>query len=239
MSRIVLQLTFTLFMCAVISTAALADEYRLRGTTIHREMNLSRQNLDQRPPVDPVFRAVDFFKLAEAGDLRERIERLTYGTHVDIPPQYDYYGYSIRRYMARVGSPAALSTKENIKGQITNIEYAEMVLQQWKLAIYKEIDVIDDIRRDDPKRAASVGSLYKYNTSSVKAFLLEAQSWLKNNKAFLRFLYNLNEESYEYKDPVFIFTDARDLERFNAFYDAQQKSLKQIQTYPPFRMMLY
>src|SRR4051812_43914435 len=49
------------------------------------------------PPIEPNFIPVKFLKTTPPKTLQERIDRLVEGIKIDTPPEYDYYGYEIRR----------------------------------------------------------------------------------------------------------------------------------------------
>lgn len=59
---------------------------------------------DDIPPNEPNIIAIRFQQDKPPKGVVERIQRLTLGITTDMPPEYDVYGYEIRRYMAQVGN---------------------------------------------------------------------------------------------------------------------------------------
>ncbi len=59
---------------------------------------------DDIPPQEPNIVVAKFLKIEPPQNLTERVARLAHGITVDMPPDYDYYGYEIRRYMQGVGN---------------------------------------------------------------------------------------------------------------------------------------
>ena len=52
---------------------------------------------------EPFFKEVTFLNLEHPRTFQGRIDRLLYGIYTDVAPEYDHFGYEIRRYMAGVG----------------------------------------------------------------------------------------------------------------------------------------
>lgn len=187
---------------------------------------------------DPVFEAVRYLKQLPPETRRERIERLVHGVSIDLPPEYDYYGYEIRRFMASVGGPMVLASQNNISGQLQNINTAQKIAHEWQVEVMTEVKNIED-SFEEKEPTSSERGLFKFNKGTVIAFFVELNSWLNNNERALSFLRDVGEEGFTFEDPVFRFASNRDLKRFQNIYKAQYQSLVQLHKYPPFRMMMY
>ena len=201
-------------------------------------LGVGEMQLPYKPPLEPEFKKVTYLELDPPRSLNERIERLIHAIYVDVPPEYDHYGHEIRRYMAKVAGPNVLNSKSNLQGQIQNIESAQTILKYWKAAHEKETADIEKII-EETDASSSTRQSFKYRRGVADAFFIEAGSWMNNNKRVLKYLHDLEPDSYEFKDPTFTFSGQRKLKRFLQLYDAQQRALKEIQDYTPFRMMVY
>ena len=190
------------------------------------------------PPAEPVFDKVAYLKIAPPGTLNERIDRLIHGIYIDVPPEYDHYGYEIRRYMSAVGNVDAINSAQNLKGQIKNIKSAEIVLKYWAEELRKEFAEIEE-QIEATNASSSTRTSFKYNRGVAEAFLTEATSWMRNNRIALEYLLEIGTQSYQFDPPKFTFKNQKYFRRYIALYDAQQKALEQIQDYTPFRMMVY
>lgn len=187
---------------------------------------------------DPEFEVVKYLKLDEPKTMRERIERLVHGIYVDLPPEYDHYGYELRRYMAHVGGPYVATSNTNIEGQLQNIKNAKIIAKHWQKTMFQEVKDIE-AELETHESASSYRTLYKYNSGIARAFFTELSSWLDNNETLLEYLLTIDKNGYSYEAPVFRFADKEHLKQFARYYDAQIRSLEQIRKYPPFRIMLY
>lgn len=190
-----------------------------------------------QPPSEPVFEKVEYQKLEPPLHLQERIERLIHGIKVDIPPEYDHYGYEIRRYMARVAGPKVLASQKNIEGQLQNIKNAEIILKYWRDTHAKEIAAIE--AEIEASNSSSYSTSFKYHRGVANAFFVEAGSWMNNNRAVLEYLQELGPQGYTFRDGKIKFGSRKELTKFLALFKAQREALEIIQGYTPFRMMVY
>lgn len=192
-----------------------------------------------QPPKERTFEKIEYLKLDPPLHLQERIERLIHGIKIDIPPEYDHYGHEIRRYMASVGGADVLGSRANIEGQLQNIKNAEIILKYWREAHEKEIALIEE-EIQNSNSSSTMRTSFKYHSGVSRAFFVEAGSWMHNNKAVLEYLNEIGPgSSYKFRDNTFKFSDRRELKRFLALFEAQQKALAKIKDYTPFRMMVY
>lgn len=194
--------------------------------------------LDYVPTTEPVFEKMRYQKIDPPIHLQERVERILQGIKVDIPPEYDYYGYEIRRYMASIAGPGVIGSKANIEGQIRNIKNAEIILEYWRKHYNEEVKAIEaEIESTDAP--SSTRRSFKFNKGLADAFFVEANSWLYNNRVVLEYLAEIGPQGYDFDDPVLTFTNYEYLSKFMKLYKAQQAALEEIHKYTPFRMMVY
>lgn len=190
------------------------------------------------PPVEPGIDKVTFLKIEPPRSLKDRVDRLLHGLYTDIPPEFDHYGYEIRRYMAHIAGPDVLGNPPRLQEEIGNIRKAKIILEYWRRELNREIDEIETAIAADPNAPSSLLTTFKYNRGVVNAFLIECQSWIDNNEAVLQFLAD-NPESYAYKDPVFTFGEQEERLEFISLYKARLKAHKHITEYAPFMVMVY
>lgn len=191
-----------------------------------------------RQPAEPGFEKVTYLKQEPCTMLRERIERLIHGIYVDIPPEYDHYGYEIRRYMAHIGGQDVLNSSHNIRAQLKNIKNAQIILKYWREAVNKEAEAIEaEIGKTTGD--SSIRSSLKYHRGVAQAFFTEAASWMRNNQGLLEYLDGLDKDTYEFAQPTMVFNDTNALRHYAALLKARDKSLKQMQEYAPFIKMVY
>lgn len=190
------------------------------------------------PPAEPSFDKVSFVELGPARTLDQRIQRLIHGIYIDIPPQYDHYGYEIRRYMKSVAGPEVLSSRANIIGQVKNIKTAEIILKYWREAQSREIRDISEAL-EETNASSTTRSSFRYHRGVATAFFVEAASWMRNNRLALEFLLKIGADAFSYEEDSIKFKNYEDLKEFSALYDAQQAALDEIKEYTPFKVMVY
>lgn len=187
---------------------------------------------------EPNFKPVEFLGLEPPRTLRERVERITHGITMDLPPEYDYYGHDIRRFMAKVGNPAVLGSPKNINGQLDNIKVAQKISASWQAAHFKEVKEIERLI-DETNASSSVRSLYKAQKAEAEAFFLELNSWIKNNRDSLSYLLEIGPRAYQYQDGQFRFRGQTEFKKYQALHESRLRALEQIHGYTPFRLMVY
>ena len=188
------------------------------------------------PPSIP---QIQFYKLEVTNTINSRIEALTHGITALLPPEYDLYGYEIRRYMADVGSSKVFSSRKHLKEAVLNVKRAQYVMEQWQKVLYEEMSALDALI-DDPanKVDGSTRTNFRFAKAKVNAFIIEMSSWLDNNQHMLELIYQ-NPRSYRYYYPTFDFEDEYLMEEFLSLFRAKQKSLQNVHKYGPFREMIY
>ncbi len=246
-NRLMRTLKLTIALLSVVAVLSSASAFAQSMVPLNKEQQAEfdkqkRMNMEPaieyRPLGEPSFDKVTFLKLDPPKSMSERIERLIHGIYIDIPPEYDHYGYEVRRYMAAVAGPEILGSKANLQGQIKNIKTAEIILKYWRESSQKEIAAIE-AEIEENGASSSTRSSFKYHRGVAQAFFVEANSWLRNNRALLEYLDEINPEGYKFDSHIFEFKNQKYLRRFASFFKAQQNALKEIQGYTPFRMMVY
>jgi len=196
------------------------------------------ETTDIPPPIEPRIEAVTFLRADPPKTLKMRVEALVYGIGADLQPEYDHFGYEIRRYMAHIGGPDVYKDAIRLKEELANIKKAGIVLRYWRKALYKEIGEIEEAIETDIRAGPQVKTMYKYNVSVAKAFLAETQNWIDNNRGLMEFVQE-NQGHYKYKYPYITFYNAQDMRKFMPLLIAREKSRMQMNTYLTFGMMIY
>ena len=161
--RFILALCFAAFMILIGSIAqpshVYAQRYNAQSTqgydiSLHHLRGLisRKQLLDLRRsiegnrryarlpdlPAGHNFAHVMFEKRPVEKSIQRRVEALTHGMIVDIPPEYDHYGYKIRQLMARVEELPIYLDDNRLDQEFKNIRKAQIVMTYWQKAIDKE-----------------------------------------------------------------------------------------------------
>lgn len=195
------------------------------------------QDTRYEPPVEPNIPPVKFLKPDPPASLRERVEQLLYGIKVDIPPEYDHFGYEMRRYMAHVAGPDVLGNETRLQEELKNIRKAKIILKFWREELFKQMSALEkDIAAQKP--SADVLTGFKYNSGIARAFLAECQAWLDKNEAMLQYLAD-RQGLYEFKYPEFTFQKVEDRMGFATRFKAAREARDIINDYVPFAIMVY
>lgn len=193
---------------------------------------------DAIPPEEPNILQVTFLKIPDVPSVEGRIDRLLQGITVDLPPEFDHYGYEIRRYMSRIGNAGIYEDDKRLIEEIANVKKARVIVSYWQKALDKEMKEIDLALEKKPATAAVLNA-YKQNKSTVRSFLVSLQGWVDSNERFLTYAYETKDE-YENYYPEIVFTvqNGDIVDFYNAMLLKQTK-LKMIRKYPPFTLMVY
>lgn len=193
---------------------------------------------DERPPLEPNIAPTRFLKYPPVISLRERVDRLVYGISTDISPEYDHYGYEIRRYMSTVGNLKIFEDPEYLTEQIKNARKASVIAEYWKKSISKDIQEIQEIMDTDSSVDLRVRTAFKQNKVTAQTFLISLKSWIDANERVLLVVHK-NSNIYEVEYPeILIVIPATRIEFYN-LYATKQAKLKDIQQYQPFALMVY
>lgn len=193
--------------------------------------------LGYTPPVEPHLPPVKFLKQDQPVNMRERVDRLLHGIKVDISPEYDHYGYELRRYMAHVSNPQVFNNPEKIKDELSNIKKAEIILQYWREDLMRESGEIARLieEKDAP---TNIRTTYKYNSGTVLAFMAECHTWIQKNKELLEFLIE-KQGLYDFDGEKLIFKNNKNRDEFASVFTAAAQARAYINEYVPFAGMVY
>lgn len=208
--------------------------------------NIQHEFKDQRefmsetiisPPVEPLFKQVKFLKQAPPKTVIERIDRLIHGIRIDIPPEYDHYGYEIRRYMKSILTPDDLNNTMLIPEKLKSARTARVILDYWKKSLMEEMKIIED-ELAKGNTGSNILTTYRYNKGIVNAFIPELYSWIDSNIEFLEFLQEIGGEFYvEY--PFYELSTPPLAEKLDQLYRKREEGLKRVVPYSPFSAMVY
>ncbi|MAF97743.1 MAG: hypothetical protein CMH26_03825 [Micavibrio sp.] len=242
-------LTVTALSAFTMALPSPAPAQVIKGFELKHSQNYNRRAPGLKKPgenqvvifsEEPFFKKVTMMKLDPPLSVRERVDRLLYGINTDVPPEYDHYGYEIRRYMSTVGNPKGITDPQYLETQLKNIKSALIILEYWGKALEKEIDEIEAVIQERGD-TGSTRSTFRYNRALVKAFLVETRSWIENNRMLLEMLQDLGPKGYSYNEEngYIGFLNKEDLQQFVAIYESKMKALRQMRDYLPFQMMIY
>lgn len=211
------------------SVAIFEPELKDKSVIVGRE----DENLDV-----PNILKTKFLNLPTVSNTEQRIERLLQGITTDIPPEYDHYGYEIRRYMARVGDRGVYESKKRLIEELTNVRKAQVIVDYWQKTLDKELEFLDaQVESVSVSQSAIV--MYKQNKSTVRSFLITLKGWVDSNERILSFLVT-KQGSYESYYPEIVFNlQSGDVVDFYNSVLLRQTKLKMIRKYPPFSLMVY
>lgn len=251
MSRLVLGMVYVLSGALVFFVAQSAQAQHITSFQLEHSgqkpfaaPGFEKESEDEeRPEVslfvnEPYFKKVKFIKIEVALGLTERVDRIAYGIYTDIPPEYDHYGYEIRRYMAGVSNAKLFKKEGYLKEQLKNIKTAEIILEYWRKTLEKEMDEIE-ATIEKKNVTSSIRTAYRYNRGVAIAFFVECQSWIENNKRILEYLQEIGPKAYHYNNGAMSFSNKSYLKEFSAIFESKQRALREIRGYMPFRMMVY
>ena len=195
---------------------------------------------DGEPPVSPIFAQVPFKRLPEVSGLEDRMDRVIQGVIMDVSPEFDHYGYEIRRYMSKIGDIEIYTDEEFLKDQIRNVRKARVIAEYWIDRINKELDTLEEEVEKASALAFSTKTEFKMNARRLKTFQIVLKSWINANEDFLMAVFN-NFPEIELVYPELIVNATASSGRvdiYNALV-ARQTKLKEIRQYEQFIMMVY
>ncbi|PCJ98579.1 MAG: hypothetical protein COA45_07630 [Zetaproteobacteria bacterium] len=203
----------------------------LRSTSVVIDDN------DERP-VEPNIGEIFYKKRLPLTSMKERVDRLIHGIKKGVPPEFDHYGYEIRRYMSRIGSMEIFENEEYLKDQIRNVRKSAIIYDYWKKGLEQEVLDIEALLDEDDTISPGVRTAFKQNRITVRTFLISLKSWIDSNERLLLHVFN-HPGIYEiYYPEIIIASPQANLEFYNNTVIKQTK-LKEIRVYRPFNMMVY
>lgn len=192
---------------------------------------------DDIPPNEPNILPITFLQDVPPRGLLDRVNRLTHGINVDIPPEYDQFGYEIRRYMAHVGNLKIYTDEEFLEEQIRNTRKARVIVRYWQQHIEKEVDALEQIIAEQDS-SSSVWTALKQNRQVTRSFIIDLQGWVDSNERLLMKIFDMfGYIQVLYPELVFLRPHER-VEFFN-IYQTRQAKLNAIKKYQAFAMMAY
>ncbi len=202
-------------------------------------MGLDKVTIDDNdtPPFEPNIIVVKYLQDAPPRNLGERVERLVHGITVDIPPEYDIYGYELRRYMQAVGNPKIYTDNNYLAEQLKNIAKANIVLDYWRQHLKKEMEELEPLA-EGHEVSFITKTAFKQNAGIVKQFLSDSQTWLDANKNFLIYLDSI-EGKYTLIYPEIKFQIPEFATKYTRLLTKKQESIRKIREYTIFRLMVY
>ena len=229
-----------LFSVVLFSFQAVAAEKGL-GSSDYGYIVVDKSNQGivnyHEAPAEPAISPVKFLKQDPPATLRDRVDRLLHGIKVDIPSEYDYYGYELRRYMAHISGPSVFGNKDRINEELGNIRKARIILKYWHKELVQESDEISRLIETE-NAPANIRSSFKYNSSLAMAFISECQGWIQKNEELLQFLLD-KQGTYGFDNSKFNFKSNEDRRNFAAKFNAAQQAREYINQYVPFANMVY
>jgi hypothetical protein len=197
----------------------------------------SETGLTYQPPPEPEYPEIQYLKLEEPRTLKEKIEYMVNGITVDVPPEYDHYGYELRRYMARAGNPEIYASPARRAQELQNVKNAKIILSYWMNELAKQSGEIAETIEEE-NSSSDIRSSYKYNGGVVSAFNAEIQNWLNTHEELLTFLQQ-REQKYLFQDSYVRFLKYEDRDVFAKIFKARVAALDEINDYSPFAGMVY
>lgn len=188
-------------------------------------------------PQEPIYTKIKFAAQGAPKHLQERIERLLYGITIDISPEYDYYGYEIRRYMRSILTPSDLQNKESVLEAKSNVRRARIVLNYWQEELNKEMKALEKALEEGQPTSHMLSS-FRYNRNEVTRFIPTAYGWIDRNSDFLDFLESI-EGQYFVKYPLYQIPNNVLKAKFSTLYAAREEARERMTRYSPFRAMIY
>ena len=193
---------------------------------------------DENPPEEPTYLPVKFMRLDSPIGMKDKISRIVYGITIDVPPEYDHYGYEIRRYMVNVGNPRIYTDLNFLEEQLKNVRKAKVIVNFWTDYIDQEITNLEKEMESDPTVSSSIQNGFKENKAVARRMVAVVKSWINANELFLTSVNDL-QGYYELAYPEIIFV--RPHERYD-FYNRlsnRQRALIELRKFQSFSRMVY
>ncbi|MDH5722667.1 MAG: hypothetical protein OEY94_05030 [Alphaproteobacteria bacterium] len=190
------------------------------------------------PPAEPNILKITFLKIPPTSSIEGRIENLLHGIKTDIPPEYDHYGYEIRRYMSRIGNVKIFEDEEFLVEQIKNVRKARVIIEYWQAALQKEVNEIEEIVDNMPDAPSIIKTSLRKNKAEARSFITDAQRWIDSNERYLQHVYNLFGYLNLYYPELAFMRPHERIDFFNLL-TTKQSILKRIKEYGPFAHMVY
>lgn len=193
---------------------------------------------DGTPPSAPNIGQVKFLKMPKLNSIEEQVDRLVQGISLDVQPEYDHFGYEIRRYMSRVGDPEIYEDGQFLIDQIKNVRKANVIAEYWGKHIEKEIADIEEKMKNQKGISRATKTAFRQNKIKARSFMVALKAWIKSNEEFLMVLYD-NPRSYSLDYPDLNVSNARIRTDIYNKLLIKRTRLEGIKKYMGFAMMAY
>ncbi len=237
-------LAILVLLCMGAASSSFAQRHAGKSVSLHVLRGLAsvievNNNEGEVPPLPKgeVFPEIEHVDAAPPRSLQVRVDNMVSGILLDIPPEYDRYGYEIRRFMARIEDPEVYVDADRRLEELGNIAQAQMTLRAWQGAMGEERITIDGLIEERGATSSVYRSL-KYNQSVIDAFLVELKAWLDYNQALLELLHESSHE-YAFANDSIAFEDPQLGRMFLELYMARNKATQRMRKYPLFREVMY
>jgi len=177
-------------------------------------------------------------KLPALNSLDERIDRLTRGIQTMARPEYDHYGYEIRRYMAKSGSLEIYEDPEFIKQQVKNVRKAAIIADYWKEYLEKEVEEVEAIIEKGDSVSFANRTAFRQAQTVIRSFMISLIGWIDANERFLLSVYT-NLDYLELYYPEVLISDKKIRIDFYNKLLLRQTRVNEMKNYLPFEMMVY
>lgn len=193
---------------------------------------------DTLQPEKPIIVKIKFLKQPPLTGIKERVNRLILGIALDVPPEFDHYGYEIRRYMSAVGDMRVYSDTDFLIKQIVAVRKAKVIAEYWENHTSDEIKAMEQEIENGTNIPLTLKREFLENRSTVESFMLILNSWLDANERLLMFIFN-NQGIYNIDYPQILITASQKrIDLFNLIAIKQSK-LRLIQNYRLWEFMRY
>lgn len=234
-----------LFIIAVLAILIPQNSYARNGATsgtalVMPELRSTSVLLDDDNilPIEPNIGVVVYKRRKPLTSIKERVDRLVQGINQNIPPEFDHYGYEIRRYMSRSINIEIFEDDEYLKDQIRNVRKAAIVSKYWKKYLEGEVLKIENIISEDETISSGIRTAFKQNKATVKTFSVSLRSWIDSNERLLMHVFH-NPDTFEVYYPEIIIVSPQANVKFYNLSMIKQTKLKDVRAYRPFNMMVY
>lgn len=255
-----IRLMFLLLLAAILTWPALSSAQSFKDRNFDKELSLFKLRMEYnqayesmsgksdleieeyafnyRGPAEPFLPKVKFKNYATPEHLQGRIESLVHGVTIGLPAEYDHYGYELRRQMKSIGNFNVYKSRELAEEQLTNISKARVIFKYWRESLNAKTKALSEEVEDGNGGSKEITTL-NVNEALLKAFMIEIQSWMNANEAFLHFIIE-NQRTYKIVDGnILRFASAEKRKRFRELYEVRERSRHEIYKYDPFRIMVY
>ncbi len=188
-------------------------------------------------PSEPYYKQIKFLNQPPPKTLPERVDRLTHGIKIDIPPEFDHYGYEIRRHMKSILTPIDLNNSMVLPDKLKNARTARIIMDYWKKALYEEMQAIEK-EMDATQTNSTLKTTYRYNAGIVNVFIPDMYAWIDKNVEFLEMLQD-NGGNYYVSYPFYDVPDSVLKSKLSTLYWEREAALENITKYSPFRSLIY